>query len=161
MAVRDSVPWSQSREARGIGCFLAVAMIVGFQWFITAPAIRHIWVGGAAESWPSVEGSIRQIEQVKRGRKRGYSFTIEFLVGGSPFTCTTYGAGGWGVAPGTEQWRAAKPGDVVCVYYDPTRPESSCISPGVKSKAWLWVFGGLLPILMLLIGLIRSGWRLF
>lgn len=163
MAVRDSVSWQDRRDTRWIAGVLVVAGIVVLQWFVTIPAIRHIWVGGASESWSSVDGSIRQIEQAKKSKfvkYVRYSFAIDFQVEGEAYACTSYNADAWGgAAIATPRWRAAKPGDVLRVYYDPTRPERSCINPGVELSAWLVLPFAFAPILILVVAVIRNGWR--
>lgn len=137
--------------------FLTGATIAGF-------GVRTVLQARESAAWPSAQGIIRTSTVTsQRGSKGGTTYkpevTYTYTVDGAEYTgnLIAYGLKGSSASRSFAQHYDSKypEGSAIPVAYDPARPQTSVLEPGVSKRAFIMVaFGAIFAVNALMFGLI-------
>lgn len=147
-----------------VAIFLGIFFLVGVT--VAGFGVRTVLQARESAAWPSAQGIIRTSTVTsQRGSKGGRTYkpevTYTYTVDGTEYCgdLIAYGLKGSSASRSFAQYYDNKypEGSTVPVAYDPARPQTSVLEPGVSKRAFILVaFGAVFALNGLLFGLI--GW---
>ena len=123
-----------------------IATLVG-AW-LTVSAFRDILAGHAGWRWPTTRARVLSVGYHLGTKYHGdtsVDIRYEYMVADLRYESNRYAFSGRGT--GSSYYKVSSKynvGDLVPVYFDPKRPNVSCLSPGAGFPNYLMLFFGLL-----------------
>lgn len=148
-----------------VAIFLTVFFLIGAT--VAGFGVRTVFQARESGNWPSVPGIIRSSTVTSQSSSDGTTYkpevTYSYTVDGTEYQgdLIAYGLKGSSSDRSFAQYYDKKypEGATVPVAYDPARPQTSVLEPGVSKRAFITVaFGAVFAINALLFGLV---WWLF
>jgi hypothetical protein len=152
---------TSSTPSKGNALILIGALVLFAAVFGGFGAFKYV-VGSASASWPSTDGRITssRLNQTGSGTKAKFrpSVSYSYTVQGSGYTGNQIRA----VSSYSSRSRAEaelaryRVGSTVPVYYDPAKPASSLLVPGVTRSVYLMLATGIACLALAIVVLISS-----
>ena len=111
-----------------------------------AGEVRDVVRGVRAESWPTTRAEVTRVWGGGQSQSRGLEYA--YRVEGSRYTSQRVG---YSLPPFHNEYRLHDVGDTIEIRFDPTRPSSAVIRPGMSLSGFL--SGLLLSLMALALGL--------